>query len=102
VLVDSTRARAEELLGQITDSSIRDLLRYFLETVLAKDLPPTNLEQHPEILVQLNTVANGSASLLPLLSGGSAASMAPQPSSPLTILAAASCSATGVPGMIPS
>jgi len=101
VLVDSTRARAEELLSQITDIPIRDLLRYFLETVLAKDLPPTNLEEHPEILVQLNTAANGSASLLPLISGNSVQT-ASKPSAPLTILAAASCSATGVPGMIPS
>jgi geranylgeranyl pyrophosphate synthase len=91
----------EGRIERMTDESIRNLLRYFLETVLAKDLPPTNLEQHPELLVQLNTAANGSASLLPLLGGSPAASPTSSPA-PLPILAAASCSATGVPAVFHS
>ena len=119
VLVDSTRDRAEELLAQIPDEPIRNLLRYFLETVLAKDLPPTNLEQNPDILVQLNTAANGSASLLPLLGNNSAGPnghahahnhnhahghghAAHAHSVPLPLLAANACSATGVPALFPS
>jgi hypothetical protein len=35
--------------------------------VLAKELPPTNLEANPNILVQLNAVTNGSVSLLPVI-----------------------------------
>ncbi|MFM8725661.1 MAG: polyprenyl synthetase family protein, partial [Planctomycetaceae bacterium] len=66
VLVERLRAKADALLEEITDVPIRDLLRFFTETVLAKDLPPTNLEANPNILVQLNTVTNGSVSLLPV------------------------------------
>ncbi|HAP07361.1 MAG TPA: polyprenyl synthetase [Planctomycetaceae bacterium] len=67
VLVERLREKAEGLLEDITDAPIRDLLRFFTETVLAKELPPTNLEANPGILVQLNTVTNGSVSLLPVI-----------------------------------
>ena len=67
VLVERLRAKADALLEEITDVPIRDLLRFFTETVLAKELPPTNLEANPDILVQLNTVTNGSVSLLPVI-----------------------------------
>jgi len=67
VLVERLRAKADALLEEITDVPIRDLLRFFTETVLAKELPPTNLEANPNILVQLNTVTNGSVSLLPVI-----------------------------------
>ncbi len=67
VLVERSRERAEGILEKIDDVSIRDLLRFFTETILAPDLPPTMLEANPEILVQLNTAANGSSSLLPII-----------------------------------
>ena len=67
MLVERLRAKADALLEEITDVPIRDLLRFFTETVLAKELPPTNLEANPNILVQLNTVTNGSVSLLPVI-----------------------------------
>ena len=67
MLVERLRAKADALLEEIADVPIRDLLRFFTETVLAKELPPTNLEANPNILVQLNTVTNGSVSLLPVI-----------------------------------
>lgn len=69
VLVERTREKAELLLQDIEDHSVRDLLRFFVETILARELPPTMLEENPGILVQLNTVTNGSASLLPIIGG---------------------------------
>lgn len=69
VLVERTREKAESLLQDIDDHSVRDLLRFFVETILARELPPTMLEENPGILVQLNTVTNGSASLLPIIGG---------------------------------
>ena len=69
VLVERTREKAESLLQDIEDHSVRDLLRFFVETILARELPPTMLEENPGILVQLNTVTNGSASLLPIIGG---------------------------------
>lgn len=67
VLVERSRERAEGILEKIDDVSIRDLLRFFTETILAPELPPTMLEANPGLLVQLNTEANGSASLLPII-----------------------------------
>lgn len=69
VLVERSRERAEELLEQIEDSRIRDLLRFFTETILAPELPPTMLEENPDLLVQLSTDPNGSSSLLPIIGG---------------------------------
>jgi geranylgeranyl diphosphate synthase type II len=69
VLVERTREKAESLLNDIDDVPVRDLLRFFVETILARELPPTMLEENPGILVQLNTVTNGSASLLPIIGG---------------------------------
>lgn len=69
VLVERTREKAESLLNDIEDGSVRDLLRFFVETILARELPPTMLEENPGILVQLNTVTNGSSSLLPIIIG---------------------------------
>jgi len=83
LLVERSREKAESLIADVEDERIRDLLHFFIETVLARDLPPTPLEENPGIFVQLDTNTNGSRSLLPII-GGSA-------------LAAATCSATGVP-----
>jgi len=69
VLVERTREKAESLLNDIEDGSVRDLQRFFVETILARELPPTMLEENPGILVQLNTVTNGSSSLLPIIIG---------------------------------
>lgn len=69
VLVERTREKAESLLNDIDDVSVRDLLRFFVETILARELPPTMLEENPGILVPLNTVTNGSSSLLPIIGG---------------------------------
>ena len=83
VLVERSREKAESLVAEIEDTQIRDLLHFFIETVLAKDLPPTPLEENPGVFVQLDTNTNGSRSLLPIIGG--------------TAMAVASCSATGVP-----
>lgn len=84
VFVERSREKAETLVAEIEDIQIRDLLQFFIETVLAKDLPPTPLEENPGVFVQLDTQTNGSHSLLPIIGG--------------TVMAATSCSATGVPG----
>lgn len=84
ILVERTREKAESIVEAIEDVNVRDLLRFFTETILARDLPPTNLEANPGILVELNTVANGSRSLLPVLGGIS--------------MTASTCATTGVPG----
>jgi len=84
VFVERSREKAEALVAEIEDIQIRDLLQFFIETVLAKDLPPTPLEENPGVFVQLDTQTNGSRSLLPIIGG--------------TVMAATSCSATGVPG----
>ncbi len=84
MLVERSREKAESLVADIENNQIRDLLHFFIETVLAKDLPPTPLEENPGVFVQLDTQTNGSRSLLPIIGG--------------TMLAAATCSATGVPG----
>jgi hypothetical protein len=83
LLVERSREKAESLVADIADEQVRDLLHFFIETVLAKDLPPTPLEENPSVFVQLDTKTNGSRSLLPIIGG--------------TALAAATCSATGVP-----
>jgi geranylgeranyl pyrophosphate synthase len=83
VFVDRAREKAESLVAGVEDEALRNLLQYFVETVLAAELPPTTLEANGGVLVRLDTRTNGSASLLPVL--GSAVSVA------------ASCSATGVP-----
>ncbi len=84
MLVERSREKAESLVEDIEDEQVRNLLHFFIETVLAKDLPPTPLEENPGVFVQLDTQLNGSRSLLPIIGG--------------TVMAAATCSATGVPG----
>jgi geranylgeranyl diphosphate synthase type II len=83
VLVERSREKAESLVADVDDEPIRELLRYFVETVLARELPLTPLEQNPDVFVQLDTHTNGSRSLLPIIGG--------------TVVAASNCSATGVP-----
>ena len=84
ILVERTREKAESIVEAIEDTNVRDLLWFFTETILARELPPTNLEANPGILVELNTVANGSLSLLPIIGG--------------SVMAASTCATTGVPG----
>ncbi|MEZ6059092.1 MAG: hypothetical protein R3C19_01895 [Planctomycetaceae bacterium] len=43
-LVERSRERAEALIEEVDDNRIRDLLRFFVETVLAEDTPPTAAE----------------------------------------------------------
>ncbi len=83
VFVERSREKAESLVAEIEDEQIRDLMQFFIETVLAKELPPTPLEENNHVLVNLNTSTNGSSSLLPIIGG--------------TAAAVASCSSTGVP-----
>ncbi len=43
-LVDRSRERADALIEQVDNDRIRDLLRFFVETVLAEETPPTAAE----------------------------------------------------------
>lgn len=82
-LVERSREKAESLVADIEDEQIRDLLQFFIETVLARELPPTPLEENNRVFVNLDTRTNGSSSLLPVIGG--------------TVAAINSCSATGIP-----
>ena len=60
--VERSREKAEALVADVEDEQIRDLLHFFIETVLARELPPTPLEEMGTVVVPL-----GSRSLSPIL-----------------------------------
>ncbi|MEJ7591390.1 MAG: hypothetical protein WKF77_07565, partial [Planctomycetaceae bacterium] len=60
--VERSREKAEALVADVEDEKIRDLLQFFIETVLARELPPTPLEELGTVVVPL-----GSRSLSPAL-----------------------------------
>ena len=60
--VERSREKAEALVADVEDEQIRDLLQFFIETVLARELPPTPLEEMGTVVVTL-----GSRSLSPAL-----------------------------------
>ena len=60
--VERSREKAEALVADVEDEQIRDLLQFFIETVLARELPPTPLEEMGTVVVPL-----GSRSLSPAL-----------------------------------
>ena len=60
--VERSREKAEALVADVEDDKIRDLLQFFIETVLARELPPTPLEEMGTVVVPL-----GSRSLSPAL-----------------------------------
>jgi geranylgeranyl diphosphate synthase type II len=60
--VERSREKAEALVADVDDEQIRDLLQFFIETVLARELPPTPLEEMGTVVVPL-----GSRSLSPAL-----------------------------------
>ena len=60
--VERSREKAEALVADVEDEQIRDLLQFFIETVLARELPPTPLEEMGTVVVPL-----GSRSLAPAL-----------------------------------
>ena len=65
--VERSREKAEALVAAIEDEQIRNLLQFFIENVLAKELPPTPLEEMGTVVVPL-----GSRSLSSQLPGVSA------------------------------
>ncbi len=60
--VERSREKAEALVADVEGEQIRDLLQFFIETVLARELPPTPLEEMGTVVVPL-----GSRSLSPAL-----------------------------------
>ena len=85
VFVERSREKAESLVAEVQDEQIQSLLQFFIETVLARELPPTPLEENSQVFVDLHTSRTFSSGLLPVVGGTLMAS------------AAMSCSATGVP-----
>ena len=85
VFVERSREKAESLVAEVQDEQIQSLLQFFIETVLARELPPTPLEENSQVFVDLHTTRSFSSGLLPVVGGTLMAS------------AAMSCSATGVP-----
>lgn len=83
MLVERSREKAESLVADIEEEQIRDLMQFFIETVLARELPPTPLEERNSVFVNLDIHSHGRSGLLPLIGG--------------TAAAVASCSSTGVP-----
>lgn len=65
--VERSREKAEALVADVEDVQIRNLLQFFIENVLAKELPPTPLEEMGTVVVPL-----GSRSLSSQLSAVSA------------------------------
>jgi len=65
--VERSREKAEALVAAVEDEQIRNLLQFFIENVLAKELPPTPLEEMGTVVVPL-----GSRSLSSQLPGVSA------------------------------
>ncbi len=85
VFVERSREKAESLVAEVQDEQIQSLLQFFIETVLARELPPTPLEENSQVFVDLHTTRSFGSGLLPVVGGTLMAS------------AAMSCSATGVP-----
>ncbi len=53
--VERSREKAEALVAGVEDEQIRNLLQFFIENVLAKELPPTPLEEMGTIVVPLGS-----------------------------------------------
>ena len=53
--VERSREKAETLVAGIEDEQIRNLLQFFIENVLAKELPPTPLEEMGTVVVPLGS-----------------------------------------------
>ena len=85
VFVERSREKAESLVAEVQNDQIQSLLQFFIETVLARELPPTPLEENSQVFVDLHTTRSFGSGLLPVVGGTLMAS------------AAMSCSATGVP-----
>ena len=85
VLVERSREKAESLVAEIEDEQIQSLMQFFIETVLAKELPPTPFEENSQVFVDLNPSRPSGTGLLQIVGSTMMAS------------AAMSCSATGVP-----
>jgi geranylgeranyl diphosphate synthase, type II len=51
--VERSREKAEGLVSDVEDEQIRNLLQFFIENVLAKELPPTPLEEMGTVVVPL-------------------------------------------------
>ena len=53
--VERSREKAEALVADVEGEQIRDLLQFFIETVLARELPPTPLEEMGTVVVPLGS-----------------------------------------------
>lgn len=53
--VERSREKAEALVATIEDEQIRNLLQFFIENVLARELPPTQLEEMGTVVVPLGS-----------------------------------------------
>jgi len=53
--VERSREKAEALVAGVEDEQIRNLLQFFIENVLAKELPPTPLEEMGTVVVPLGS-----------------------------------------------
>ena len=64
--VERSREKAEALVAGVEDEQIRNLLQFFIENVLAKELPPTPLEEMGTVVVPLGS--RSLSSVLPIVS----------------------------------
>ena len=64
--VERSREKAEALVADVEDEQIRNLLQFFVENVLAKELPPTPLEEMGTVVVPLGS--RSLSSQLPVVS----------------------------------
>lgn len=64
--VERSREKAEALVAGVDDEQIRNLLQFFIENVLAKELPPTPLEEMGTVVVPLGS--RSLSSQLPVVS----------------------------------
>ena len=64
--VERSREKAEGLVSDVEDEQIRNLLQFFIENVLAKELPPTPLEEMGTVVVPLGS--RSLSSQLPVVS----------------------------------
>jgi geranylgeranyl diphosphate synthase type II len=64
--VERSREKAEALVAAVEDEQIRNLLQFFIENVLAKELPPTPLEEMGTVVVPLGS--RSLSSQLPVVS----------------------------------
>ena len=65
--VERSREKAEALVADVEDEPIRELLQFFVETILARELPPTPLEEMGTVVVPLGSRSLSPA--LPIVSG---------------------------------